>query len=108
MTRRTKAWLGYSAAWLPLLVFYVYLMMNPQPILARPMPTLSIALWAGLDYVLPVALMGILVWWFVGKLTWPPANLATFVIIHALAALVFSAAWLAAQLAAIAMGTGFA
>ena len=38
MTRRTKAWLGYSAAWLPLFVFYVYLIMNPRPALARPDP----------------------------------------------------------------------
>jgi signal transduction histidine kinase len=108
MTRGTKAWLGYSAAWVPLLLFYMYVMMHPRPMLPRPVPGMSSALVEGLSYVLPVALLGTVVWWLVGKLSWPPTNGVLFIALHSVAALAFAGTWVACEIAAIAMGTGVA
>jgi signal transduction histidine kinase len=91
---------------MPLLLFYMYMMMHPQPVLPRPVPDIRMVLAEGLSYVLPVALLGTVVWWFVGKLKWPPESRAVFVTVHAAAALAFAGTWTVCEVAAIAIGTG--
>lgn len=106
MTTRKKAWLGYAAAWVPLWLAYSAIMSHPRAQLERPVPSVPQALVEGFSYVLPVALLGIAVWWFVGTLAWPPKSLLRFVLVHVAAAALFAATWLMSQVAAIAMGTG--
>lgn len=107
MTSKARAWLAYSVAWLPFAVIYAIIITKPAPIRAvRPIPSLPVALVEGLTYIAPVALMGVGVWWLVGRITWPPRATWRFVAVHVLAGTVFSVLWLASQTALIMTGTG--
>lgn len=109
MTAKRRAWLWYSVAWLPFAVIYGIILMMPAPIRAqRPVPRLPEAIAEGVTYIAPIALMGVAVWWLVGKLAWPPRATWRFITVHVVAGTVFSILWLVSQVSLIVLGTGFA
>src|SRR4051794_9782155 len=108
MTSRARAWLWYAIAWLPFAVIYAIVILTPVPLrVQRPVVTLPIALFEGLTYIAPVALMGVAVWWLVGALAWPPRSTSRFIVVHIVAGTVFSMLWLVSQVSLIMLGTGF-
>lgn len=106
--RTARFWAWYAAAWIPLAVFYGMLMLFPRPVIARPTPTPFVAVAASLSYVVPVALLGVVVWWAVGRIIWPPKSMTRLVLLHGLASILFSGVWLAIQVGGIIAGVGFA
>jgi hypothetical protein len=99
-----RAWVWYAVAWLVVGVVYASMMTHSRPMFIG-LPT-SIAFLEGIGYVVPVAFLGVGVWYFTGWLAWPPRHAWRFVAWHLGAAMIFSWSWLAAQGAWIAVGTG--
>jgi signal transduction histidine kinase len=99
-TPRRRVWTWYAAAWIPLGIFYSMLMAR-----TRAMSSTQ-AIESGVTYVLPVSLLGVVVWWLSGKITWPPRKLWRFVLVHILLAITFSAVWLGTETLVIAANTG--
>jgi signal transduction histidine kinase len=99
-----RAWVWYAVAWLVVGVVYASMMTHSRPMFIGL--STSIAFLEGIGYVVPVAFLGVGVWYFTGWLAWPPRHAWRFVAWHLGAAMIFSWSWLAAQGAWIAVGTG--
>jgi hypothetical protein len=104
MTTKARAWFWYWIAWIPFAV--IYAIMTAMPVstrIQRPIPPLPLAFVEGLTYVAPVAIMGVVVWWLVGRLAWPPRSTWRFIAVHVAVGTVFSILWLSSQVALFMM-----
>lgn len=99
---RARAWALYFALWIPVGVIYASLIYSGRPM------TMASAINVGLDYALIPALLGVVVWWMTGKLTWPTKRPVVFFVLHFVFASVFSGIWLALIVGTIAIHTGIA
>ena len=97
---RARAWALYFAAWIPVGATYANLISRE-----KPMSTAS-AINIGLDYGLVPALLGVVVWWITGRLTWPTKKRIVFFLLQLVFALLYSAIWLALIVGSIAIFTG--
>jgi two-component system LytT family sensor kinase len=95
-----RAWTWYVVGWIPIAFFHALNVAATTPMNAYA------SVLNGVSYVVPVALLGVGVWWLTGVLAWPPRNRWRFIFVHALAALSLAAVWLGAQVLAIASATG--
>jgi two-component system LytT family sensor kinase len=104
-----RVWLWYALGWIPVVVVYsisqkvrssLALLVEPRPM------TWAESLFGGFGYVLPVALLGVAVWWLTRVLPWAPRNLSRFVVTHVMAAVTFSLLWLGIDVGLIALNTG--
>lgn len=98
---RNRVWIWYAAGWIPLGLFYAVLMSRTR------FMSVDDALIAGMSYVLPVAVMGVVIWYLSSKLTWPPANRVSFFAKHFGFALLFSTIWVGTEIGLIASRAGF-
>ena len=101
MKTRSRLWLWYAGAWLPLGLFYSVLMSRTRPM------SVANALVQGTTYVAPVALLGVAIWWLSGVVEWPPRNVARFVAIHVAGMVSFALIWLGVEISLIASSTGY-
>jgi two-component system LytT family sensor kinase len=99
---RARAWALYFALWIPVGAIYTNLISS-----GRPMSVAS-AINIGLDYALVPALLGVVVWWITGKLTWPTKRPVVFFVLQLVFALLYSAIWLALIVGSMAISTGLA
>lgn len=97
---RRRAWTLYVLGWVPIALMHAMNVAATAPLTA--MQVLDTAL----SYVIPVALLGVVVWWLSGVLVWPPRSKWRFVLVHTVAAVALAAIWLVAEVGAISMGTG--
>lgn len=95
-----RGWLLYASAWVPIGAVYGRLIGDQAGMSGGK------AVFAGLDYVLVPALLGVAVWWISGRLRWPTRNTAVFFVLQLLFAAAYSGIWLALVLVSIAFGTG--
>jgi sensor histidine kinase YesM len=100
--KRAQMWAWYAAAWVPLAALYSIIITRQRPMSAGD------SLRSGVGYVLPVALLGVGVWWLTRIVVWPPKSRWRFFVTHAFLAATFAGLWLFAEVALIAVGTGFA
>jgi sensor histidine kinase YesM len=98
---RVRSWLLYASAWVPVAAAYAQLIGRERGISGWP------ALYAGLDYAIIPALLGVAVWWLTGRVRWPTRHPLLFFALHLLFATIYSAAWLALVFGSIATGTGW-
>src|SRR5437016_78364 len=105
--RQRRGWAWYAAVWVPIAFFYAIALMQQQsmPASYRAALPLGRAIIAGLNYVLPVAVLGVFVWRLSGILAWPPRRVVPFVAIHTATAITFSLLWLGIQISMIAAQT---
>lgn len=96
-----RGWLLYASAWIPVAAIYARLIADQS---GSSGPS---AFYAGLDYTLVPALLGVAVWWISGRLRWPARNAAVFFVLQLLFAAAYSGLWLLLVLASIAIGTGW-
>jgi two-component system LytT family sensor kinase len=101
-SRRVRGWLLYAAAWLPVAAVYAQLIGGERGVSG------AASLYAGIDYAIFPALLGVGVWWITGRLRWPAQNAATFFTFQFLLAAAYSVTWLLLVLGSIALGTGWA
>jgi signal transduction histidine kinase len=106
MMTKKRAWLSYAAAWIPVALMFTAVTITPRPVFQRPVPSLLPAIVEGITYVVPVALMGVAVWWFTGMLAWPPRRAWRFLLAHVAAGIAFSGGWLVSQWALIVWDVG--
>jgi hypothetical protein len=97
-----RAWSWYAVAWVPMTLLYAVML---EQIPGRPQPFL-VALAESLNEMVPVALLGIGVWWLSGRVTWPPRRVWRFMVVHTVTAAAFIAIWLGTEVVSIAFGTG--
>jgi LytS/YehU family sensor histidine kinase len=95
-------WGWYAAAWLPMAALYSVIITRQRPMSAGE------SLISGVGYVLPVALLGVGVWWLSGIVVWPPKSRWRFFVTHAFLVSAFAGLWLFAEVAIIARSAGFA
>ena len=100
-SRRVRSWLLYAAAWVPVAAAYAQLIGRERGMSGGP------AIYAGLDYAIIPALLGVAVWWLTGRVRWPARYPLLFFALHFLFATIYSAAWLSLVFGSIAMGTGW-
>lgn len=108
-TTRSRVWFWYAAVWIPVGLLYSMSQKSRSAVALLVEPRLmswADALVAGFGYVLPVALLGVVVWWLTRVLPWPPARLSRFVAAHVVAATTFSLTWLGVEIGMIALSTG--
>jgi two-component system LytT family sensor kinase len=108
-TTQRKAWAWYVALWVPVAIFYAMALRQQQAmpdIYRQPLPLRSVLLSA-VNYVTPVALLGIATWRLTAVLSWPPRHIERFLALQVVAAVVFSLAWLAAELSLLALATNW-
>jgi signal transduction histidine kinase len=98
---RVRSWLLYASAWVPVAVAYAQLIGRERGISGWP------AIYAGLDYAIIPALLGVAVWWLSGRVRWPAKHALLFFALHVGFAAIYSAAWLALVFGSIATGTGW-
>jgi two-component sensor histidine kinase len=103
---RRRMWTWYALAWIPLALFEAVLMRSQRATYSRPAPSVPQALFEGFTYVIPVALLGVAVWWLTGKLRWPPRRLSLFLAAYVAGGLAFAAVWLVCEVGFIAIETG--
>jgi hypothetical protein len=72
-----RAWVWYAVAWLVVGVVYASMMTHSRPMFIGL--STSIAFLEGIGYVVPVAFLGVGVWYFTGWLAWPPRHAWRFV-----------------------------
>ena len=101
MKTRSRLWLWYALAWIPLALFYSVLVAAHPAIVRRERAG------SGTTYVAPVALLGVAIWWLSGVVEWPPRNVARFVAIHVAAMVSFALIWLGVEISHIASSTGY-
>src|SRR5438270_8099499 len=99
---RARAWALYFAAWIPVGAIYANLISRDTPM------SLGAAFNIGVDYALIPALLGVVVWWITGRLSWPTNQPVFFFTSQIVFALTYSAAWLALIVGSIALFTGLA
>ena len=97
---RARGWALYFAAWIPVGAIYVSLIGRGREM------SLGSLINIGLDYALIPALLGVVVWWVSGRLTWPATRPAIFFALQGVFALVYAGAWLVLIVASIAVFTG--
>lgn len=95
-----RGWLLYASAWVPVGAVYARLIGDQSGMSAGN------AIFAGLDYVLVPALLGVAVWWISGHLRWPARNAGIFFVLQLLFAAAYSGIWLVLVMASIAFGAG--
>ena len=69
---------------------------------------LALEVLAGIDYAIFPALLGVIVWWLTGRITWPARRPAMFFLTQLVLATLYSVIWLLLVLGSISLGTGFA
>jgi two-component system LytT family sensor kinase len=99
---RARAWALYFALWIPVGAIYANLINTGKPM------TLASAVNLGIDYALLPALLGVVVWWMTGKLTWPTKQPVAFFLLQLVFAFLYSSIWLALIVGSIAIFTGIA
>lgn len=98
---RLRSWLLYASAWVPVAVVYAQL-------IGRERGTSGwAAAYAGLDYAIAPALLGVVVWWLTGKVRWPARHPPLFFALQLFFATIYTAAWLGFVFGSIAIGTGW-
>src|SRR6478672_2410890 len=102
MLRRIRGWGLYACAWVPVAAAYGRLIGAERHASAWQ------AAISGVDYALPAALLGAIVWWISGRVRWPAPRPALFFLVHFLFATAYSLSWLLAIVLSIAAATGFA
>jgi signal transduction histidine kinase len=98
---RVRGWLLYASAWVPVAAAYAQLIGRERGISGWS------AIYAGVDYAIIPALLGVAVWWVTGRVRWPARNPLLFFGLHLVFAAIYSAAWLAFVFASIATGAGW-
>ena len=99
---RLRSWLLYAAAWVPVAAAYAQLIGRERGVSGWS------AAYAGIDYAIIPALLGVVVWWLTGRIRWPAKHPVSFVALQLISAALYSSAWLALVFASIAAGTGWA
>ena len=94
---RRRFWLLYAAAWIPLTAIYALLIAQPG------MPILG-AIIGSLTSVLPAALLGAIVIRLTDRITDANAGRTRFLVLHALLAILYGAAWCGTIIAGIYWG----
>ncbi|MDB4878309.1 MAG: two-component histidine kinase [Gemmatimonadetes bacterium] len=97
---RARSWSWYALVWVPIALLHSLNIAATSPI------PISQAAIAGATYVIPVALLGVAVWWLTGVLDWPPRNKPLFILVHIAAAILLSAIWLGVEVGSMALGMG--
>ena len=100
-SRPVRSWLLYASAWVPVAAVYAQLIGRERGISGRS------ALYAGLDYAIIPALLGVIVWWLTGRIRWPARHPIVFFATQLAFAAIYSVAWLALVFGSIATGTGW-
>ncbi|MEA2762472.1 MAG: hypothetical protein QOD47_1756 [Gemmatimonadaceae bacterium] len=98
---RIRSWLLYASAWVPVAVAYAQLIGRERGISGWS------ALYAGVDYAIIPALLGVIVWWLTGRFRWPTKSPRLFFALQLVFASVYTIAWLILVLGSIAMGAGW-
>jgi sensor histidine kinase YesM len=98
---RVRSWLLYASAWVPVAAAYAQLIGRERGISGWA------SVYAGLDYAVIPALLGVIVWWLTGRVRWPARHPVLFFALQLLFATVYSFAWLSLVLASIAIGVGW-
>lgn len=102
-TARRPIWIWFVLAWVALGMLYAYPMWASVNRAITPWQSIS----RGLTHVTPVALAGVVIWWFTGVVGWPPRSRWRFFAVHILAAAAYGFAWLAIDTSIIAWSTGY-
>src|SRR4051812_16880175 len=100
LSGRVRGWLLYAAAWIPIAAIYAQLIGGQKGIGGVQ------ALYAGIDYAIFPALLGVIVWWLTGRITWPARRPAVFFLTQLALATTYSVIWLLLVLGSISLGTG--
>jgi two-component sensor histidine kinase len=90
----------YAAGWIPFAALYAAALTT-----TKTLPP-GRALIAGVFYVIPIACFGVGVWWLSGVLIARRAKILTTVVVHVLAALATTFAWLGIEIGQIALQAG--
>ena len=98
---RIRSWLLYASAWVPVAAIYAQLIGRERGISGWS------ALYAGLDYAIIPALLGVIVWWLSGRIRWPARHPIVFFATQLAFAAIYSAAWLVLVFGSIAVGVGW-
>jgi signal transduction histidine kinase len=98
---RIRSWLLYASAWVPVAAIYAQLIGRERGISGWS------ALYAGLDYAIIPALLGVIVWWLSGHISWPARHPIVFFTTQLAFAAIYSAAWLVLVFGSIAAGAGW-
>ena len=104
-----KAWTWYAAVWVPVALFYAMALVQQQsmPDTYRQHIPLTGIVMAAINYVVPVALLGVATWKLSGILSWPPRHVERFLVLQVVAALAFTALWLGAEISLLALDTSW-
>ncbi|HUQ98592.1 MAG TPA: histidine kinase [Gemmatimonadaceae bacterium] len=100
LSGRVRGWLLYAAAWIPIAAIYAQLIGGQKGVGGVQ------ALYAGIDYAIIPALLGVIVWWLTGRITWPARRPAVFFLAQLALATTYSVIWLLLVLGSISLGTG--
>jgi sensor histidine kinase YesM len=95
-----RGWLLYAIAWIPIAAIYAQLIGGQRGVGGLQ------ALYAGIDYAIFPALLGVIVWWLTGRVTWPAQRPAMFFLSQLLFGTLYSVIWLLLVLGSISLGTG--
>jgi two-component system, LytTR family, sensor kinase len=104
-----KAWTWYVVIWVPVAVFYAMALTQQQsmPNVYHEPLSLASTVAAAINYVVPVAVLGVGTWRLSGILSWPPRHIERFLALQLVAALAFTALWLGAEISLLAMATSW-
>lgn len=112
MSKNTaRVWIWYAIGWVPVGILYSISqkVRSSLALLVEPRPMTWVeSLIGGFGYVMPVALLGVAVWWLTRVLPWPPRRMSRFFATHILAAATFALVWLGVEVGLLAMNTGIA
>ena len=95
---KTRAWLLYALAWVPIAALYI-------AALAQEIP-LRRAVEGGIISVAFAAVLGVGVWRLTGRIPWRSERIGGFLLLHGLLAVVFSLLWLGAMYGRLAFAGG--
>lgn len=98
---RLRSWLLYASAWVPVAAVYAQLIGRERGVSGWA------SVYAGLDYAIAPALLGVIVWWLSGRVKWPARHPVLFFALQFLFAAVYTAAWLSIVFGSIAIPNGW-
>jgi sensor histidine kinase YesM len=100
LSGRVRGWLLYASVWIPVAAIYARLIGGERGVSGIQ------AIYSGLDYAIFPALLGVIVWWITGRVTWPARRPTIFFVAQLAFATIYSVVWLLLVLGSISLGTG--
>ena len=101
VSARTRNWLLYAVAWVPIAAVYAQLIGRERGVSALA------AAYDGIQQALIPAVLGVIVWWLTGRVRWPARQPVLFFVLQFLFAASYSAVWFSLVFGSIAMDTGW-